>query len=367
MLKSLVRPAVAAAALCLSNGLLAEDAAVVNLYNWNDYFAEDTLQSFEDSTGIKPVLDLYDSNEVLEAKLLAGHSGYDVVFPTARPFAARQAKAGIYRELDRNLLPNWKNLDATLLASLDDIDPGNRYLVPYMWGTTGLGVNAAKVRAALGEDAVLDSWSLVFDPAKASKLAACGISLLDDPTEVLGAALNYLGRDPKSTDKADLEAIREMIEKVRPYIRNFHSSQYISGLANGDLCVAHGWSGDILQARDRAAEAANGIEVTYVIPREGAVQWMDLMAIPADAPHVANAHAFINFILDPKAAAAISNYTNYANGNTAATELLDEGVRTDPGIYPSDEVKAKLFALATHDDKGLRKLNRVWTRIKANR
>jgi putrescine transport system substrate-binding protein len=339
----------------------------VNIYNWNDYFAEDTLKQFEKDTGIKPVLDLYDSNETLEAKLLAGRSGYDVVFPTARPFAARHIKAGIYQAPDLAKLTGWKNLDTGILKSLQDIDPGNKYLTPYMWGTTGIGINSKKVAEILGKDTPTNTWKLIFDPEISGKLKDCGISLMDDSTEVFAAALAYLGKDPNSTAKADLDAAHDAIARIRPNIRYFHSSQYISDLANGDLCVAHAYSGDVLQAADRAEEAGNGVEVAYEIPKEGAVLWVDVMAIPVDAPHPEQAMAFINFLLTPKNIAVASNYVNYANANNAATPLLDEGVRNDPGIYPPDDIKSKLFVMKERTDKEIREINRMWTRLKANR
>jgi putrescine transport system substrate-binding protein len=351
----------------LLNQIVLADQPTVNIYNWNDYFAEDTLDKFEAATGIKPVLDLYDSNEVLEAKLLAGHSGYDLVFPTARPFAARHIKAGLYQAPDRSKLTGWHNLEPKLLDTLKDIDPDNKYLTPYMWGTTGLGVNPTRIKAILGEDTPLDSWSLIFDPAISGKLKTCGISLMDDSTEVFAAALAYLGRDPNSVKKEDLEAAQALIEKVRPNIRYFHSSQYISDLANGDLCVAHAYSGDALQAGERAAEADNGVEVSYEIPKEGAVLWVDVMAIPGDAPHPQQALAFIEFLLNPENIAAASNYVYYANANIAATPLLDEELRSNPGIYPSEAVRQKLFVLSERSDKEIRQINRLWTRIKANR
>jgi putrescine transport system substrate-binding protein len=356
-----------AALVFLSTGIAAAAQPTVNIYNWNDYFAEDTLAQFEADTGIKPVLDLYDSNETLEAKLLAGHSGYDLVFPTARPFAARHIKAGIYQAPDREKLTGWKNLDPKLLSTLEDIDPGNKYLTPYMWGTTGIGINVNKVREILGEDTPADGWGLIFDPEVSARLKDCGISLMDDSTEVFAAALAYLGKDPNSIEKADLDAAQALISSVRPNIRYFHSSQYISDLANGDLCVAHAYSGDALQARDRAEEADNGVEIAYIIPKQGAVLWVDVMAIPADAPHPEQSMAFIDFMLMPKNIAAASNYVNYANANIAATSLLDEGVRNNPGIYPTDAVMQKLFVLKERSDKEIREINRRWTRIKANR
>jgi putrescine transport system substrate-binding protein len=356
----------------LMAGLLSANAPVsaeetVHLYNWNDYFAEDTLAKFQERTGIRPVLDLYDANDVLEAKLFAGSSGYDVVFPTARPFGARQIQAGIYQPVDKSKLPGLAKLDPTVYATLQDIDPDNKYLVPYLWGTTGLGVNVAKVKEALGADAPTDTWAIVFDPKQAAKLKECGISMLDDATEAFSAALAYLGKDPNSRSDQDLEAAAQVLKDARPNIRYFHSSQYISDLANGDLCVAHGYSGDILQAKSRAEEAKKGVEIGYRIPREGAVLWTDVMAIPKDAPNPAAANAFIAYVLEPPVVADISDYVMYANPNLEATALLDEAVRTDPGVYPSAEVKQKLFVLKTPTDKAQRKLNNLWTRIKAER
>lgn len=356
----------AAASLALVAGLAAAEEKL-HIYNWNDYFAEDTLSGFQQATGIRPVLDLYDANEVMEAKLFAGTSGYDLVFPTARPFAARHVKAGLYLPLDKSKLPGLDRLDRAIMQSLADIDPDNAHLVPYMWGTSGLGLNVAKVRELLGPDAPLDSWGLIFDPANAAKLAACGISLLDDPNEVLAAALIYLGKDPNSLEQADLDAAAALIRGVHPYIRYFHSSQYHSDLANGDLCVAHGYSGDVLQARERAAEAGNGVEVGYVIPREGAMLWTDVIAIPKDAPNPAAAHAFIAHLLQPAVIAAVSNFVYYANPNLDAPPLLDAALRDDPGIYPSAEVKARLHVPAQRGEKDVRALNRLWTRIKVQR
>ena len=354
--------------LCLLSVTAAGHAEEqVHLYNWSDYFAEDTLSGFQERTGIRPVLDVYDANDVLEAKLFAGSSGYDLIFPTARPFAARHIKAGLYLPLDKSKLPGLDKLDSDIMTSLAAIDPDNAHLVPYMWGTSGLGLNLEKVKAALGEDAELDTWGLIFDPEKAAKLAGCGISLLDDPTEVFSAALVYLGKDPNSLDKADLDAAAALIKAVHPHIRYFHSSQYISDLANGDLCVAHGYSGDVLQARERAEEAGKGVEVGYRIPREGAALWTDVMAIPKDAPNPTAAHAFIAYLLDPKVIAAASDYVFYANPNLAATPLIDGDLRGNPGIYPPAEVKQRLFVPAERGDAEIRNLNRLWTRLKTNR
>jgi putrescine transport system substrate-binding protein len=306
--------------------------------------------------------DVFDSNEVLEAKLLAGSSGYDVVVPSSA-FMARQIQAGVFGELDMAKLDQHGNLDPEIMERVAGHDPGNAYSIPYMWGTTGFGYNVAKVEELL-PDAPVDSWDMIFDPAVAETLAPCGITLLDAPTEVVQAGLQYLGRDPNSERQEDLDAVVEMILKVRPYIRYFHSSQNINDLANGEICVAMGWSGDMLIARDRAAEAGQGVEIAYTIPKEGALMWFDMLAIPVDAPHPENAHLFLNYIMEPEVVAGISNYVFYANGNAAATALVDEEVTSDPGIYPTEEAKANLFVDKVKSAKYTRKLNRAWTRIK---
>jgi putrescine transport system substrate-binding protein len=341
----------------------AEDK-LLNVYNWSDYIAADTVANFTAATGIKVNYDVYDSNEVLEAKLLAGHSGYDLVVPSAVPFFARQIAAGIYRKLDKAALKNYADLDPRILAAAAVSDPGNQYGVPYMWGTTGLGYNPAKVKAALGAAAPLDSWTLLFDPANAKKLSACGISILDSAQDVFPAALLYLGRDPLSRDSADLDAAAKAVAAIRPFVRKFNSSEYINDLANGDICVAFGYSGDVVQAKARAAEAKNKVVVAYAIPREGAMMWIDMMAIPADAPHPGNALAFIDDILRPEVAASISNAVAYANPNLKATALVDAAIRTDPNIYPPESIKARLFfdQAATPQYERLR--TRAWLRAK---
>jgi putrescine transport system substrate-binding protein len=342
----------------------APTSKVVHVYNWSDYVAEDTLQKFEAATGIRVIYDVYDSNEILEAKLMARNSGYDVVFPSARPFAERHVKSGIYQKLDRSKLPQYGNLDGAIMQGLADIDPGNEHLVPYMWGTTGIGINVAKVKQALGDDAPLDSWGLIFDPANAAKLAACGIAVLDDDQETFGAALIWKGRDPNAQAPDEVAVVSEVYKGVRPHIRYFHSSKYIDDLANGDICVAMGYSGDVFQARDRAAEAENGVEIAYVIPKEGALRWVDTMAVPGDAPHADNAHAFINFLLTPEVIAGVSDYTAYANPNTPAKALMDQEIANDPGVYPPAEVMAKLVDPKSLPDEQQRARVRGWTTIK---
>ena len=328
-LASLWRPTLAVfCSLALSPLSHAQDK--LHVYNWSDYIAEDTVATFEAASNIDVSYDVYDSNEVLEAKLLAGKSGYDLVVPTARPFADRHIRANLYLPLDKSKLSNYANIDPVILQSLIDIDPGNAHLVPYMWGTTGIGINLKKVKAILGDDMPLDTWSLIFDPAISAKLASCGISLMDDSTEVFVAARSYLGKDTADFSTAAINEAAAVVSKVRPNIRYFHSSQYINDLANGDTCVAHGYSGDLLQARDRAAEANNGVEIVYLVPSEGAVVWTDVLAIPADAPNPAAAHAFINHLLTPEVIAGVSNYVAYANANSKATALVDEAFATIP-------------------------------------
>lgn len=339
----------------------------VYVYNWSDYIAEDTTRNFEAATGIRVVYDVYDTNEMLETKLMAGASGYDVVFPSARPFAQRQIQAGAYLPLDKARLPNLSNIDAGLLAGLEDVDPGNAHAVPYMWGTTGLGINVGKVREVLGEDAPLDSWSLLFDPAIASKLAACGIAVLDDEQEAFGAALLWSGRDPNGTAGGEVQAVTDAFAAIRPHVRYFHSSKYIDDLANGDVCLAMGYSGDVAMAAARAEEAETGFEITYVIPKEGALRWVDLIAIPKDAPHVDEAHAFINYLLEPQVAASVAEYVAYASPNTAALGLLDPELAGNASIYPPAEVLAKLVDPKTLPADVNRERQRAWTSIKTGR
>lgn len=353
-----------ATATAVSISVAAQAEGVVNVYNWSDYIAEDTLDNFQKETGIRVVYDVFDSNEVLEAKLLSGSSGFDIVVPSNQ-FLGKQIKAGAFSPLDRSKLPNWENLDPTLLKALQTNDPGNQYAFPYLWGTTGIGYNEAKVKAVLGDDAAINSWDLVFKPENMEKLASCGVAILDAPAEIIPSALFYLGLDPNSTNPDDYKKAQELLMSVRPYITYFHSSKFITDLANGDICVAVGWSGDILQAAARAEEAGNGNEVKYVIPKEGAAMWFDMMAMPKDAKNVDNAYTFLNYILRPEVIAEISNYVAYANGNKASKPMVDDSVLSDPGVYPSDETLDKLFTLAELPQNIERVRTRTWTRIKS--
>ncbi len=360
MLKTKSYAILAAAALAAQAGWAQE----VRVYNWSDYIDEDLLTKFEEETGFELIYDVFDSNEVLETKLLAGGSGYDVVVPSAT-FLQRQISAGAFQELDKSKLSNIGNLWDVVEARTETYDPGGNYSINYMWGTTGIGVNVGKVQEILGEDAPLGSLELVFDPENMEKLAACGVHFLDAPTEMVPAALQYIGEDPDSKDEDVLALAEPVLSAVRPYVQKYHSSEYISALANGDICVAFGWSGDILQSRDRAWEADNGVEIAYNAPVEGALMWFDQMAIPVDAPNPEGAHAFLDFILDAENMAAASNYVYYANGNEASKPLLLEDVIGDPAIYPDEATLETLYTTTPYDARSQRFVTRMWTRIKS--
>ena len=345
---------------------------VLNVYNWSDYVADDTIANFEAATGIKINYDVYAENETLETKLVAGGSGYDVVFPSARPFAQRQIRTCLYAPLDKAQLPNLQHLDPNIMEGLTDIDADNLHVGPYMWGTTGLGINVEKVTAALGAAAPLDSWSLLFDPANAAKLASCGIHVLDDDQEAFSAALIWLGRDPNAGSADEIDAVREAYAAIRPHIRTFNNAEYKDALANGDACLVMGYSGDIGQARDVAIEAAEATgraapDLRYVIPKEGAVRWMDVIAIPRDARHPGTAHAFVNYLMEPEVIAAITDHVAYANANLAATELIDPEIAADTGVYPPEDVRERLVDPVSLPDDMQRQRVRAWTGIKSGR
>jgi putrescine transport system substrate-binding protein len=340
-------------------------APTVHIYNWSDYIGESTLADFQKATGIKPVYDVFDSNETLEGKLLAGHTGYDVVVPSNH-FLGKQIKAGAFQKLDKSQLPNWKNLDPALLARLEKNDPGNQYAVPYLWGTNGIGYNAEKVKAVLGVDTI-DSWAMLFEPENIKKLSKCGVSFLDSGDEMLPAVLNYMGLSPNSTNEEDYKKAEAKLLAVRPYVTYFNSSKYISDLANGEICVAAGFSGDIFQAKARAAEAGKGVNITYVIPKEGGNLWFDMLAIPRDAANVKEAHAFINYLLKPEVIAQVSDYVGYANPNPAAGALMDQAVRTDAVVYPPQEVLDKLYVNSELPPKVQRLMTRIWTKVKSGK
>jgi len=339
-----------------------DSGKVLNLYIWSDYLAPNALSDFEKQTGIKVHVAYFDANETLETQLLVGHSGFDIVVPTASYFE-RQIKAGVYLALDKSKLPNLKNMDPQLMSRVALHDPENAHGVIYTWGTNGIGYNEKMVRALL-PDAPLGSWRLVFDPAVASKIAKCGISVLDSPAEMMRAVLNYLGRDPNSQKSEDLAAAQATLTQIRPYIRNINSSEYIEALANGDLCVAVGYNGDVLQARDRARDAGKGIENKYVVPKEGSILWFDMLAIPKDAPDPDSAYAFMNTMMTPRVSADVADFRRYATANAAAQPLVKPEVLNDPGIYPPPELRQKLAVQLADSPEQTRAITRVWQKFK---
>ena len=339
---------------------------VVNVYNWTDYIAPAVIDDFTKETGIKVRYDTFDSNDTLETKLLAGKSGYDVVVPSAY-FLERQIKAGVFQKLDKAKLPNLANLWPEITQRLAKYDPDNQYAVNYMWGTTGIGYNVAKARAALGADGKLDSWDIVFKPENLSKLKDCGVHMLDSSDDILAAALHYLGLDPNTTKEADLQKAADLMVTIRPYVRKFHSSEYVNALASGEICLVVGFSGDIKQSQKRAAEAKNGVDIAYVIPKEGAQLWFDNLAIPRDARNVDGAHAFINYLQKPEVAAKNSNFISYANGNLASQKFIDKAILDDRSIYPDAAMMNRLYTINAHDQRTQRLMNRLWTRIKTGK
>jgi putrescine transport system substrate-binding protein len=344
-------------------GSPAAEEKVLNVYNWSDYTGPTTIADFEARTGIRVNYDTYDSNELLETKMLTGRSGYDVVFPSAVPLA-RQVSAGAIGLLDKSRLPNLAHMDPEVMRRVGLIDPGNAHAIPYMWGTAGIGYNPEQVRKVLGTDR-LGSWGTIFDPAVASRLAACGIAMMDVPEDTFMAARIYLGRDANSQDAGDLADAEALLKRARPYYRYFNTSQLVNDLASGEVCVAFSWNGYILQARDRGAAASAPVEIRYVVPEEGSFLWFDVAAIPADAKHPGNAHAFLDYLMEPEVIAKISNRIGYANGNRDARPLLHARVRDDPAVYPPAELREKLYPDTPEDPAYIREASRAWTRIKS--
>lgn len=338
---------------------------VLNVLNWSDYIAEDTVANFEKETGIKVTYDVFDSNEVLEAKLMTGKSGYDVVVPSLT-FLARQIQAGVFLPLDKSKLSNLANMDPAIQSLIAQNDKDNTYSANYLWGTTGIAYNEDMLKARLGDAAPIGDWKMIFEPEYISKMTDCGVYILDTPSEILPIALLYLGEEPNSFDPAVIQKGVDLMQKIRPYITQFHSSQVVDALANGDACLAIAWSGDVLQAANRATEAGKGVKVGYSIPKQGAPVWFDMMAIPKDAEHPNNAHLFINYILRAEVMAGIQNFVQYASGNAAAKPMVDESIRNDPRIYPTAEVQATLFSLAVIPPEVDRIFNRSWTTVKTS-
>ncbi|WP_030130105.1 polyamine ABC transporter substrate-binding protein [Pseudomonas sp. QTF5] len=356
-------------ALLVGTGLTlavsVQAAGTVHIYNWSDYIGETTLADFQKETGIKPVYDVFDSNETLEGKLLAGRTGYDVVVPSNH-FLGKQIKAGAFQKLDKSKLTNYSNLDPVLLKRLEQNDPGNQYAVPYLWGTNGIGYNVDKVKAVLGLDKI-DSWDVVFEPQNIKKLHSCGVAFLDSADEMMPTVLNYMGLNPNSTNPEDYKKAEAKLLAVRPYVTYFHSSKYIADLANGDICVAIGFSGDMFQAKARAAEAGKGMNIAYSIPKEGGALWFDMLAIPKDAANVKEAHAFINYLLKPEVIAKVSDSVGYANPNPGSDELMEQSIRTDASVYPPQAVLDKTYVSIELPPNIQRLMTRSWTKVKSGK
>ena len=367
-----MRPTFAIAVLAFSLGVSGVDVAlaqkdrVVNVYNWSDYIDAKVLEDFTKETGIKAQYDTFDANETLETKLLAGKSGYDVVVPTAY-FLERQIKAGVFQKLDKSKLQNLGNVWPDIARRLAIYDPGNQYAVSYMWGTTGIGYNVNAMRERLGPNGTIDSWDIVFKPENLAKFRDCGVHMLDSADDIMPAALHFLGLNPNSSDPKELEKAAELLMKIRPSVRKFHSSEYLNALAGGEICLVVGWSGDIKQSQKRAVEAKNGVEIGYSIPKEGAQMFFDNLAIPTDAGHVAEAHAFIDYLLRPEVAAKNSNLVAYANGNLASQKFVDKAVIDDKSVYPDADTMSRLYTVSARDQKSQRFVNRLWTKIKTGR
>jgi putrescine transport system substrate-binding protein len=347
---------------CARHGSAAASDKILNVYNWAGYIAPDTVAKFERETGIAVHYSTYESNEISETKLLTGHSNYDVV-TSADAFFERQVHAGVFRKLDKTSLPNSVNLDPELLQKLAVHDPGNLYAVPYLWTQAGLGYNVDKVRERLGP-AEPDSWSLLFDPKNAAKLMDCGIMIVDSPEDVLPSVLIYLGKDPNSRDPADWTAAADVLMHIRPFLRSIEAEGIIADLANGSLCLGLTWGGEVTQARYRALEAGNGVKIRYFVPREGAVAGIDMLAIPADAPHPENALKWLNYLMRPEVMADISNALKYPNGNKASLPFVQDAIKNDPAIYPDAATRAKLSIETMQPPELKRLMTRLWTRFR---
>ncbi|WP_228720355.1 extracellular solute-binding protein [Zophobihabitans entericus] len=352
--------------LIFSSFLVSAQTKSLHIYNWSDYIAPDTISKFRQLTGTRVTYDVFDSNEVLDGKLIAGNTGFDIVVPTDS-FLARQINSNIYLALDKSRLPNYHNLDVSLLELMKKHDPDNTYSIPYMWQSTGIGYNIDKVKEILGDDAPLNSWDLIFKPENLQKLQRCGVAFLDAPSEVFPTVLNYLGYDPNSQNEKDYLVATKLLEKLRPYVTYFHSSKYITDLSSGDICVAIAWTGDVMQAAMAAQEAKNGVNIGYIIPKEGAIISFDVLAVPKSARNVDAAYEFLNYLLEPKVIADISNHIYYANANSCSYPYLNEDVYNNPSIYPPDSVMKNLFPMLEQPPNIDRLMVRLWTRILTNK
>jgi len=341
-----------------SAGAAPAEEKLLNLYIWSDYLAQDTIDNFEKQTGIQVEVSNYGSNEELEAKLSSGHSGYDIVVPSA-PFLERQLKAGLYLALYKSKLPNLKNMDPEIQKRLAQHDPQNAHAVLHMWGTGGIGYNVDKVKAAM-PNAPLDSWALIFDPEVVKNFQKCGITVTDSASEMYAMVLIALGKNANSKKPEDLAAATDALMRLRPFVRYVDTQRMISDLANGEVCLAVGYSGDILQSASRAKENETGQKVAYSIPKEGTIMWFDSYAIPSDAPHPDNAHRFINYMLQPQVIAAVTNMVHYPNGNNAARQFVNKEILDNPSIYPPPEVMAKLVPVLAVSEESTRLMTRGW-------
>jgi putrescine transport system substrate-binding protein len=347
-----------------STSVMAQEEKVLNIYNWSDYIADDTIQNFEKETGIKVRYDTFDNNEIVHAKLVAGKTGYDIVVPSSG-WAKLQMDGGLFRKLDKAQLPNLKNLDPDIQTQIASLDPGNQYLVNWLWGYTTVGINTAKVKAALGAEPMpANVWELFFNPKYVSKLKSCGVSVLDSASEVLPAALHYLGKDAFSKNSADYQEASTLLKSIRPYITLFSSSGYINDMAGGSVCLALGWSGDINIARRRAIEGKTGQDIVALIPKNGGLLFFDMMAIPADAPHAKNAHAFINYILRPEVHASLSNKVFYANPNKESRKFIKPEVAQNPSVFPSSAEMVTMVPPKALTNDLRRLITRVYTGFK---
>lgn len=366
-MKKIVRSAIGAAlgaALALSgvNAAAADEEPVLYLYNWADYISRSVLDDFEKETGIKVIWDYFDSYETLDGKLLTGGTGYDIVFPD-NTLAYHHIKADIYHPLDMAVLSNHGNLDPAILKLYAEVDPGNQFVVPYMWWTNGLSFDAKKIKERM-PDAPLDSLDLIFNPEVVAKFQDCGVMLLDSPSDVMGLALQYLGKDPNSNDDADLKAAADMLLQIRPYVRRFENSGLLNMMANGEACLSTNWSGSVVQSLAAIEQAGADIDLTYVVPKEGSNIGFDGMAIPKDAPHPGNAMKFLNFMLRPEMIARVTNEIGYASANAPSWELVDPELRALNALFPNDEARKRLYPTIPREAAGLRFMTREWTRVK---
>ncbi|MGY4495333.1 polyamine ABC transporter substrate-binding protein [Pseudomonas sp. TE3610] len=354
--------------LLISAGLTVQAEPIggqLHIYNWIEYLPKDVLEDFKKRTGIEVIYDIFDSPQTLEARLLTGNSGYDVAFPSSSQLPTL-INSGAVLPLDRQQLPGWSHLDEKLMHQREGLDPGNRFAVPYLWGSTLIGYNKAKVEAVLGKGVDMRDYDLLFKPENIAKLSQCGVAILDSATEVFPIALNYLGLNPSSTNPADYDKATALLQSIRPYVRYFNSAKYPQDLANGDICVALGWSGGMLAARNMATAAHNGNDIGLALPRQGTLMWSDDMVIPKGAKNLVQAHAFMDFLLQPEVIARVSNQIGYPNPNPASTPLIDPALRAEENLFVPDKDRRLLFQIEPPSLKVQRLITRLWSRIRSD-